>query len=51
MYPCDRGMSWMDRGYHHFQAGPTGIVCCVYCGILAKQPESVKESPGDKSDK
>lgn len=33
LYPCDRGVPGATvRGWHHFQAGPTGAVVCILCG-------------------
>lgn len=33
-YPCDRGTpgNVSSRGWHNFQAGPTGAVVCTLCG-------------------
>jgi hypothetical protein len=34
MYPCDRGIpeNVNNRGWHHFEASPNGVICCRYCG-------------------
>jgi len=34
LYPCDRGIpgNLTARGYHNYQSGPTGAVCCTLCG-------------------
>ena len=34
LYPCDRGTGTLT-GYHHFEASPSGIVACRYCGRKA----------------
>jgi hypothetical protein len=33
IYPCDMGTG-SPRGYHHFQVGPNGVSCCIYCGVI-----------------
>lgn len=38
MLPCDRGMpNGGTRGLHHFQAGSSGVVVCIYCGQRPNQ--------------
>lgn len=36
LYPCNRGTS-TPMGYHHYEAAPTGVVFCRYCGHVAVQ--------------
>lgn len=42
-YPCDMGIpgNVLGRGYHHFEAGPTGVICCRFCGATP----AVREAP------
>lgn len=42
-YPCDMGIpgNALGRGYHHFEAGPTGVICCRFCGARP----AVREEP------
>jgi hypothetical protein len=35
VYPCDKGTG-TPMDYHHFEAGPTGVICCRYCGATPK---------------